>query len=146
MLLLGTNQGDMKKNLHRARRLLEEYGVHVKNQTKIYKTKPVGDTNQPDFLNQGLDGITELTPRQVLAAIKKIEIAMGRKKNIRRWGPRLIDIDILFYDRRQINLPHIQIPHSEFFNRPFAQIIAAELAPDFIPPGKKKICLNVHGE
>ncbi|OGC38992.1 2-amino-4-hydroxy-6-hydroxymethyldihydropteridine diphosphokinase [candidate division WOR-3 bacterium RBG_13_43_14] len=146
MLLLGSNQGDMKGNLYRACQILEHHSIHINRQTKIYKTKPVGKVDQPDFLNQGLYVDTDLTPQQLLAVIKNIELAMGRDMKSRRWGSRLIDIDILFYERMKIKEPNLQIPHPEFFKRPFAQIIAAELIPDFKPPGKKKRFLNMPGE
>ena len=146
MLLLGSNLGNMRDNLVTACHLLEQNGMRINSRSKIYRTKPLGFASQPDFLNQGLCINTELEPRQLLKAIKKIESSMGRDKSTRRWGPRLIDIDIIFYDRIRINEPDLQVPHRQFFKRPFAQIIAAELNPDFKPPGKKKRCVNLSME
>ncbi len=117
---------------------LEGKGIRILRKTKIYKTKPLGDVDQPDFLNQGLWAEVDLPPGKLLIVLKETEAAMGRTTTCRRWGPRLIDIDILFYDRMKVKEPDLEIPHPEFYNRPFARIIAAELAPDFRPPGKKK--------
>lgn len=133
-LLLGTNVGDIKENLRNALRALEDNAIAIKKKSRMHRTKPWGNTDQPDFLNMAVQVECEYTPRELLAIIKRIEKGMGREKATERWGPRVIDIDILFYDQEVITEQDVTIPHKEFFNRPFAIKLLCEIAPDFIPP------------
>ncbi|HEX9075635.1 MAG TPA: 2-amino-4-hydroxy-6-hydroxymethyldihydropteridine diphosphokinase, partial [Anaerolineae bacterium] len=96
-LALGANLGDREKNLHEALARLAPF-VHVSSNSSIYETEPVGVREQPWFLNMVVKGTTTLSPVDLLRRVKKIEIEMGRSEGI-RFGPRPIDIDILFYDR-----------------------------------------------
>ncbi len=140
-LLLGTNVGNTKENLRHALRALEDSQITIKKKSRMHKTKPWGYTDQPDFLNLAVHVECEYTPRELLTVIKRIEGNMGRKKGGERWGPRIIDIDILFYDQEVIAEQDVIIPHKEFFNRPFAMKLLCEIAPDFIPPhtGKRLV-------
>ncbi len=133
-LLLGTNLGNSKMNLDKALNEIKKCRITILRQSKIYKTKPWGYSDQPDFLNLGIEVSCHYTPVQLLDILKQIEKKMGRDKGP-RWGPRLIDIDIIFYGKKIIKTERLTIPHPQFFNRPFALHIIAELAPDFIPPG-----------
>ncbi|MEO0185736.1 MAG: 2-amino-4-hydroxy-6-hydroxymethyldihydropteridine diphosphokinase [candidate division WOR-3 bacterium] len=132
-LLLGTNLGKLKENLMNAIEELSKNGIKILRKSKIYKTKPWGKTDQPDFLNMAVEVETNLTPEKLLQTIKDIEKKLKREKS-KKWGPRIIDIDILFYGNRIVNEPDLKIPHPYFFERNFAIIPMAEIAPDFIPP------------
>jgi 2-amino-4-hydroxy-6-hydroxymethyldihydropteridine diphosphokinase len=140
-LLLGTNVGNRKENLRTALKALENSAIAIKKKSRIHKTEPWGETNQPDFLNMAVEVECEYTPHELLNIIKRIEQEMGRKKKAHKWGPRLIDIDILFYGQHVVDEHNVTIPHKEFFNRPFAMKILCEIAPDFMPPhtGKRLV-------
>lgn len=137
-LLLGTNIGDLKENLSRAIGLIEANGIRILKKSKIYKTKPWGVEDQPDFLNLALEVESGLSAIELMRTLKLIEIQMGRKKTEKRWRPRLIDIDIIFWGDKTIAHAELEIPHRDFFNRPFAVKILSEIAPDFKPPGTTK--------
>ncbi len=137
-LLIGTNVGDLKSNLIKAQKHLEKHNIKIIKKSKIYKTKPWGNGNQPDFLNMALEIVCNYKPIGLLHILKKIESSMGRKKTERRWGPRIIDIDILFYGRQIIKRKDLIIPHREFYNRRFAVKILADIAFDFVPPQSDK--------
>lgn len=145
-LLIGTNIGNLKENLENALEQLNRNNIKILKKSKIYKTKPWGKADQPDFLNIAVEVESPFTPEVLLKKIKEIEKKMKRK-TAQKWGPRIIDIDILFYGSRQINQPDLIIPHPQFFNRPFAIIPMAEIAPEFIPPfSQKKIKELISGE
>lgn len=137
-LLLGTNIGDLEENLLQAIRAIEANGIRILKKSKIYKTKPWGMEDQPDFLNLALEVESELSAIGLMRILKRIELQMGRKKAEKRWQPRLIDIDILFWGDQRVEHAGLKIPHKEFFNRPFAMRILSEIAPDFRPPGAEK--------
>jgi len=137
LLLMGTNVGNLKTNLLTALKLLDKNEIKVVKKSKIYRTRPVGNEDQPDFLNVALEVECPYEPLELLRVLKRIESHMGRKRT-RRWGPRVIDIDILFYGDRIIKRKELEIPHREFFNRTFAIKLCAEIAPDFVPPKSKK--------
>lgn len=134
-LLLGTNAGDLEENLARGLCLIEARGIKILKRSKIYRTAPWGYREQPDFLNLALEVQTDLAPAELLRALKAIEGQMGRTETGARWRPRVIDIDILFMDGLVVDHDELQVPHREFFNRPFAIRILSEIAPDFRPPG-----------
>ncbi|MBE0433421.1 2-amino-4-hydroxy-6-hydroxymethyldihydropteridine diphosphokinase [candidate division WOR-3 bacterium] len=135
-LLLGTNIGNLEENLERALRFIEARGIRILKKSKIYKTAPWGFSEQPDFLNLALEVASDLTPDSLLRTLKEIETQMGRIETGGRWLPRIIDVDILFMDDLVVDRADLQIPHREFFNRPFAIRILSEIAPDFQPPGR----------
>lgn len=129
---LGTNLGERVANLAQAlaglREVWEETAV-----SPIYETEPWGDTDQPAFLNLCAAGKTELTPLALLRFIKQLEKEIGRTPT-RRWGPRLIDIDILFYDDLVLSSDRLTIPHKFVAERPFVLVPLATIAPDLIHP------------
>jgi len=137
-LLLGTNIGDLKTNLLGAMANLQQKGIRIIKKSKIYKTAPWGNKNQPDFLNMAIEVECDYSPTELLRVIKEIEKKMGRKATAKRWQQRIIDIDILFYGEKIINNKNLTVPHKEFYNRPFAIKPLAEISPDFIPPLSKK--------
>lgn len=130
---LGTNLGDREPNLRLAREKITT-GVEIITSSSVYETPPWGVIEQPAFLNQVVRGTTLLTPFQLLTFLKKIERGMGRLKTF-RFGPRLIDLDILLYDDRQITRPRLIIPHPRMCQRAFVLVPLAEIIPDQLVPG-----------
>lgn len=127
-LLTGGNLGDRKKNLQHASELLEEFCGKIIRQSSLYETAAWGKTDQPNFLNQVFELETRLNPGQLMHEILKIEVLMGRKRN-EKYGPRTIDIDVLFFNEEIINEPALKIPHPELQNRKFVLTPLAEIAP-----------------
>ena len=131
-LALGTNLGDRETNLSIAREQLPPR-VKIIESSAIYITPPWGFEDQPDFLNQVLRVQTEMAPQQLLLYLKRIELEMGRVKTFRN-GPRLIDIDILFYGQRVIKGTELSIPHPRLHERAFVLVPLNDIAPDFVHP------------
>ncbi|MHB8573490.1 MAG: 2-amino-4-hydroxy-6-hydroxymethyldihydropteridine diphosphokinase [Candidatus Dormibacteria bacterium] len=117
-LCLGSNLGDRAANLSRAVAELEDQGVRVLRASAVRETEPWGPVAQPSYLNQVLQVTTELEPRDLLRAAKEAERRVGRVAG-ERWGPREIDVDILFYGERVIDEPDLTIPHPMINQRPF---------------------------
>jgi 2-amino-4-hydroxy-6-hydroxymethyldihydropteridine diphosphokinase len=132
-LSLGSNLGNRTSNLEKALHSLSPL-VDVVNQSSIYETEPWGVLDQPNFLNQVLEGETNLSPSELLEHVKGIEREMGRKPS-RRFGPRLVDIDILFYGDQIISEDGLTIPHKRMSERAFVLIPLKEIAPDLLYPG-----------
>ena len=133
ILALGTNLGRRLANLRRAIHAVSVYAPVV-SASPVYETAPWGILDQPAFLNQVVAATTRLDPHELLAAIKQTERDMGRRP-VERNGPRLIDIDILFYGGEQIDGPDLQIPHPRLRGRSFILPALADLAPDLKHPG-----------
>ncbi len=132
---LGSNMGDKPANIARALALLEERGVaRLQAVSRIYRTPPWGVLDQGDFANACAIGETSLSPYELLAAVKRIEADMGRAPS-RRWGPRLIDVDILFLGDHTLDDPELTLPHKELFGRGFVLAPLAEIAPDLVLDG-----------
>jgi len=132
-LLTGSNLGDREDFLRQARfGIAERVGV-ILQASGLYQTEPWGIRDQPDFLNQALLVTTGLSPFAVLDAVKKIEKTLGRME-VLRWGERIIDIDILFYEDLVLESPALTIPHPRLHERNFALAPLAEIAPDFRHP------------
>ena len=131
-LSLGSNLGQRQKNLQRALDALGEV-MAVEAISSIYETAPWGFLDQPDFLNICVSGKTLLKPDQFLSASKLIEEEVGRRPG-RHWGPRLIDIDLLYYDRLVILKEELTIPHPGLTERAFVLKPLAEIAKDYIDP------------
>lgn len=129
---LGTNLGDRAANLAAARQQLGEKLTLIRA-SSVYETEPWGYREQPPFLNQALQAETDLSPQRLLRLLKRLERHLGRTRTF-RYGPRLIDIDILFYDRTVINSRRLQIPHPRLPERAFVLVPLAEIAPDFVHP------------
>jgi 2-amino-4-hydroxy-6-hydroxymethyldihydropteridine diphosphokinase len=129
---LGTNLGNRLVNLISARRSLEPE-VHVLLASSVYDTKPWGYTKQPNFLNQVLKTETELSPEDLLDFLKRLEREIGREPTFRN-GPRLIDLDILFYDHLIMTTEKLHIPHPKIEFRAFILVPLAEIAPDLSHP------------
>jgi 2-amino-4-hydroxy-6-hydroxymethyldihydropteridine diphosphokinase len=135
-LSLGSNLGDREANLRETVRRLRELG-EVVAVSSFYETEPVEFTNQPWFLNIAVELQTELMPRQLLAAVLKIERDMGRRR-LQPKGPRLMDIDILLFGNSVVSDPKLVIPHPAMHERNFVLKPLAEIAPGAKHPVLKK--------
>lgn len=131
-LALGSNLGDSKAYIQNAVTLL---GHHLKDieQAPIYRSKAVGYTDQPDFLNTAVRGKTDLSPTELLAELKWTEKKIGRNKTF-HWGPREIDIDIIFYGNTIFKTPKLTIPHLLFRDRAFVLKPLLDLNPELVDP------------
>jgi 2-amino-4-hydroxy-6-hydroxymethyldihydropteridine diphosphokinase len=128
---LGSNIGDREGNLIRAISLIKKT-CNLLNYSSIYLTSPVGYSEQADFLNMAIEVDSgECEPFELLSFVKSIERKIGRRKTF-RWGPRLIDIDILYMEGISIFTQNLTIPHSEMFNRLFVLVPLSELADSLI--------------
>ncbi len=131
-LALGANLGDRKNTLNKAIRALPP-PVEITAVSRLYETAPAYVLDQPAFLNMALQGQTELSPSDLLAFLKRLEEKIGRKKTV-RYGPRKIDLDIIFYNRRVLNLPDLQIPHPRMQERGFVLHPLTDIAPNYVHP------------
>jgi 2-amino-4-hydroxy-6-hydroxymethyldihydropteridine diphosphokinase len=115
---LGSNLGRRMRNLSAARRRLRERGARILRQSRVIETEPWGVRDQPRFLNQVLEVEWGGTARQLLRAAKAVEREGGRRAT-RRWGPRVIDVDILMFDALRVSAPDLKLPHPRIAERPF---------------------------
>jgi len=132
-LSLGSNLGDRAAHISRAFELLEAAGVCITRRSSLYATEPVGFTPQPWFLNCCVAAETSLLPLQLLHAIRSIELQLGRRRLV-RFGPRALDIDILFYASAIIRSRDFVIPHPRLADRRFVLVPLAEIAPSLPHP------------
>ena len=132
-LSLGSNMGNQKRNLERARRFLERGGVGVLKASSVYRTEPVDEPCQPWFRNQILKVRTELGPQELLGLAKSIELRMRRVPTVPK-GPRTIDIDILLAGETVITTPGLTIPHPRLAQRNFVLVPLREIAPGAVHP------------
>jgi 2-amino-4-hydroxy-6-hydroxymethyldihydropteridine diphosphokinase len=136
---LGSNIGDRLANLQKAvRHLQRAEGVRVVRSSRIYETDPVGGPDQPDFLNCVLEVETDLEPHDLMAACQEVEDTLGRQRGV-RWGPRVIDVDILTFGDRDVLEPDLEIPHPRMHERGFVLAPLLELTADPPLPGNRKI-------
>ncbi|MFZ2197670.1 MAG: 2-amino-4-hydroxy-6-hydroxymethyldihydropteridine diphosphokinase [Thermodesulfovibrionales bacterium] len=134
---LGSNLGDRQKNCLRAIELLGQNGLLVVKQSSMRETKPWGVTEQPEFVNMAVEVVTDLAPVKLLEILKNIEKDMGRQDTI-KWGPRIIDLDILLYDDIILKTDPLTIPHPLMHEREFVLGPLSELAGALIHPVLKK--------
>lgn len=129
---LGSNLGDRRANLRRAVKALAPKAT-VLTESAVYETPPWGVQNQPAFLNMAVKVETELTPTELRDTVKGIEADLGREPSY-HWGPRVIDIDILFYDDLITNAPELVIPHPRLHERGFVLVPLETIAGDLVHP------------
>ena len=137
-LSIGTNLGDKLNNIRRLfKRIRRDNSIRISSISSVYETEPVGFEQQDNFYNLCMIGQTDLKPLALLQYIKRTEKELGRKSTV-KWGPRLIDVDILFYDDLILNEKKLKIPHPEIQNRRFVLVPLHELNPDLMCPGINK--------
>ena len=132
-LITGGNLGDREQNLASAREWIEADCGKIVRASSIYETAAWGNTDQPAFLNQALEIQTSLNSKQLIRHILKVEKKMGRIRE-KKYGPRIIDIDILLFNNEIITTSFLIIPHPELQNRRFVLTPLAELAPQIVHP------------
>ncbi len=131
---IGSNMGKRQENLEKSvEKMKKMRSTRVSKISSFYDTEPVGFVDQDRFLNAVVEIHTFLSPRELLVNLQQIEIALKRKKT-KRWGPRTIDLDILFYDNRKIQEKDLIIPHERLTERAFVLVPLVEIAPSFINP------------
>jgi 2-amino-4-hydroxy-6-hydroxymethyldihydropteridine diphosphokinase len=136
---LGSNLGDRLANLQRAVELLVAWpSLRVERSSRVYETEPVGGPPQPEYLNAVVEVQTVLSPQDLLAACMDVEQRMGRVR-AERWGPRVIDIDVLTYDQEEVDEPDLVVPHPRMEERAFVLVPLLELDPDPVLPGHGRI-------
>ena len=136
-LLTGANIGDREANLEKAAELIQQNCGEIIARSSIYETAAWGNRDQEAFYNQALQIRTAFTARQLMRKILKVEKQMGRERTV-KYGPRTIDIDILFFNNEVHDYPLLRLPHPELPNRRFALVPLAELAPVLLHPVLKR--------
>ena len=137
VLALGGNVGDKAGTMRRALRALgSELGIELTAVSRLYRTAPWGKTDQDWFVNACALARTDLAPGALLDRVKALEVELGREPG-ERWGPRVIDIDIIDYDSVALDGPRLTLPHPELFNRAFVLVPLAEIAPERVIGGRR---------
>jgi len=135
---IGSNIGERKENIEKSLKILNSVeGIDVVSVSSLYDTEPYGYDEQPRFLNSAVKISSSLEPIPLLGKLKEIEKEMGREKGF-KWGPRIIDLDILFYDNIILNEEGLIIPHPELHKRWFVLKPLNDIAPSFEHPLLKK--------
>lgn len=131
---LGANIGDREACLAEARRSLDDRpGIALAAVSSLYETEPVGYMDQPWFLNQVVEVVTGLDPHGLLRVLQEIEQGLGRQRLI-RWGPRVIDLDLLLFGDEVLTGPVLTVPHPRIYERSFVLAPLGEIAPDHVHP------------
>jgi 2-amino-4-hydroxy-6-hydroxymethyldihydropteridine diphosphokinase len=132
---LGANLGRPQEAIATAIDLLDRSeATRVVARAKLYGSQPVGPPGQPDYVNTAVEVETALAPHALLAALKSIERTLGRTPAV-RWGPRIIDLDLLLYGDAKIETPDLVVPHAELGRRRFVLAPLADLCPELVVPG-----------
>lgn len=133
---IGSNLGDPADHCRRAIRLIADApGIRLIRQSSLYRTEPWGSKDQDWFVNAALEIRTDLRPADLLKAVRDVERALGRKRvEAMRWGPRVMDVDILLYGKDIIEEEGLVIPHPEMHRRRFVLVSLAEIAPNVLHP------------
>ena len=128
---LGANLGDREASIRAAAEL-----IGAQRLSTIYETEPWGGIEQPDFLNAAAEVETDVGARPLLDRLLEVEQALGRVRDGTRWGPRIIDLDLLVYGAETSDTPGLTLPHPRLHERLFVLVPFAELAPDLVVPGR----------
>jgi 2-amino-4-hydroxy-6-hydroxymethyldihydropteridine diphosphokinase len=141
---IGSNVGERLSNLQAAITALKKTGI-VEQVSPVYRTAPIGP-KQRDFLNAVVALRTALEPQELLRELKNIETEMGRPQVDLRWGPRIIDLDILLAGKAVVSTPSLKIPHAEMHERLFVLVPLSDIAPNTVHPVKKKQIATLRDE
>ncbi len=137
---LGSNLQMPAKQVDTAIALLNEIPhTRLIAASSLYRSAPVGGIEQPDFVNAAAALLTTLSPSDLLAELKKIETRQGRERNGQRWGPRVLDLDLLAHAAAVIDEPGITVPHPGIAERNFVLLPLLEIAPELVIPGLGRI-------
>jgi 2-amino-4-hydroxy-6-hydroxymethyldihydropteridine diphosphokinase len=134
---IGSNIGNRENNCRKAIKLIGKNGIAVRKQSGMYETEPWGVKDQPKFINMAIEVETDKAPEELLRVLKEIEKEIGRTETA-KWGPRVIDLDILFYDDLILKRLGLEIPHPLLHEREFILKPLCEIAPDKRHPGTRK--------
>ncbi|MGC9337405.1 MAG: 2-amino-4-hydroxy-6-hydroxymethyldihydropteridine diphosphokinase [Candidatus Cloacimonadia bacterium] len=144
-IALGSNIGKRKQNIENALAKIKKLPESaIASTSSIIETKPVGNTKQPHFLNCVIKLETKLTSAELLNYLLRIEGEMGRVRK-EKWGPRIIDLDILFFNDEIIETKDLTIPHPEILNRAFILQLMNEIAKDYVHPRERKTIEELAG-
>ena len=138
IIALGSNMGDRQGYLEAARAAIEERVGHIAAHSSVMETKAYGYTDQDDFLNMAVEVETAMEPHAMLRELLAIEADLDRVRLI-HWGPRTIDLDVIYCEDRIINDEELKVPHPDLVNREFVLRPVSEIAPELVDPlrGKK---------
>jgi 2-amino-4-hydroxy-6-hydroxymethyldihydropteridine diphosphokinase len=143
---LGSNLGDSEQLIRAALQMLGQLGdTRVTGQSRLYRSKPMGPQDQPDYINAVAELETAMAPLQLLSELQKIETSNGRVRGSERWGPRTLDLDLLIYGQEEMVGSKLTIPHEGIAERSFVLYPLADIAPELQIPGKgslKELLLN----
>lgn len=143
---LGSNLGDREKNLRSAcEHITEPEEIQLRKLSRFYETVPVGGPSQPMFLNAVLEVKTSMEPHQLLKELQRIELFMGRIRK-EKWGPRIIDLDILLFGDRVVKDDTLKVPHPLMHERMFVLEPLVEIAPNTVHPVLKKTIFQMYQE
>jgi 2-amino-4-hydroxy-6-hydroxymethyldihydropteridine diphosphokinase len=145
IIAFGSNIGNRRENIKNALDKMKNNGLNILKVSTTIETAPYGYKEQDSFLNGACIVETDLFPKELLYKLLSIEQEMGRKRKI-HWGPRNIDLDIIFYDDQIINEEDLIIPHPDAHNRSFVMGPVSEIAPFFIHPVYKKTVNEIYKE
>lgn len=126
--------GQRQQNIERALQLMSQRAGVIAASSSLYETPAWGETDQPEFLNSVCELTTALAPQQLRLTLRRIEDELGRDRSVKRWGPRVIDLDILLYDSITLDTPELHIPHPHMHERLFVLAPMVELSPELVHP------------
>lgn len=137
---LGSNLDDPRRQVERALQELDHLPrTRCVLRSSLYRSRPFGPVQQPDFVNAVAGLLTELDPAALLAQLQQLEAKLGRERPAVRWGPRRIDLDLLVHGTETISEPGLDLPHPGIAERAFVVVPLAEIAPDLDVPGVGRV-------
>jgi len=137
---IGSNLSDPRAQVLGAlERIAEIEGVQLVRRSQLYESPPLGPADQPDFVNAVAGVLTRLAPRELLTALQAVERAAGRPEKHERWGPRILDLDLLVYGRERWSDATLTLPHPGIVERSFVLYPLADVAPDLDVPGVGRV-------
>lgn len=144
-IAFGSNMGDRYEIVNNALKLIEKNDMKIIKKSNIYETEPYGYLEQPPFINGAILVETELSCREVLKRLLNIEKQLGRER-IKRWGPRTIDLDIIFYNNEIYDEEDLKVPHPDMHNRDFVLKPILDINPNFFHPVFNKTILELYNK